>query len=126
MTFGTAPHQETAWFLHLASCRFHGGEFGTPVQSEFFKQKIGKRFWNQVRTPRKLHRNEDMLKGASSLDDGGTELCRVLQVEEDRAILEALKKNSKMDKVGETIRRDEQKEERSGFASPRALLPFLA
>lgn len=68
-------------------------------------RRLGKGFWNTSSNPRQLHRNEDVLKGARSLDEETLNPGRVLRLDEDRAILEALKKDNKMGKVGETIGR---------------------
>lgn len=66
--------------------------------ASFSNRRSGRRFWNTSPSLPSLHRNEGVLRGALWLHEEMMDPCRLLRLEEDRAILEALK----MHKVSRT------------------------
>ena len=99
MTFGTAPQEtKSGSYIYSGSpSGSHEWEFRTRVRVEFLQQKIRKKVLNISPNLCQLHWNEDVLRGAPSLDEEEMmEPRRPMRLEhhgdkENRAILEALR-----------------------------------
>ena len=70
MTFGTAP-QQTNWsgsYIYTLEAPVDSMSSGPECVWSSSSRRSGRRFWNTSPSLRQLHRNEDVLRGAPSLE----------------------------------------------------------